>query len=77
MDKDQAQAAVTSFVTTVARKAIRPQNAGARKEMKERNQKGNSKRSKHVSGLENGESAEAGAEPAPEAFVGLFLRKNG
>eukprot|EP00435_Cladocopium_sp_Y103_P007713 s12_g2.t1 len=40
------------------------------------NQKGNSKGKKHVkkhvSGLEHGESAEAGAEPAPEADVGLF-----
>ena len=36
------------------------------------NQKGNSKGKKHVSGLENGESAEAGAEPAPVADVGLF-----
>ena len=36
------------------------------------NQKGNSKGKKHVSGLENGESAEAGAEPAPEADIGLF-----
>ena len=36
------------------------------------NSKGNQKGKKHVSGLENGESAEAGAEPAPEADVGLF-----
>ena len=36
------------------------------------NHKGNQKGKKHVSGLENGESAEAGAEPAPEADVGLL-----
>ena len=36
------------------------------------NSKGNQKGKKHVSGLENGESAEAGAEPAPEADVGLI-----
>ena len=36
------------------------------------NSKGNQKGKKHVSGLEQGESAEAGAEPAPEADVGLF-----
>ena len=34
MEKDQAQAAVTSFVTIVARKAIRPQIAGVRKEIR-------------------------------------------
>ena len=39
MGKDQAQAAVTLFVTTVARKAIRPQNAGVRKEISEKETK--------------------------------------
>ena len=60
----------------MARRVIDRQTAGARRKDGKGNQKGNSKGNqkgkKHVSGLEHGESADVGAEPAPEADVGLF-----
>jgi len=58
------------------KKGRRQADSWSKKRDSKGNQKGNSqgnqKGKKHVSGLENRESAEAGAEPAPEADVGLI-----
>ena len=64
---------MTLFVTTAARKATRLWTIGVRKRIRARAiKRAIARAKKNVSGLENGESAEAGAEPAPEADVGLF-----